>query len=122
MKDQKGVYLSSDVPNRIYKFSEEYNLRQCGKVWEILQSALLLVLLLHIWDRDPLKSDCLSFKMKNKDLNKDIPVENIVSLSILIWSVRCRLTIFWFCCLAAKVSTFLSRWDPEDFGSLLSLT
>ena len=31
IRDQKGVYLPSGVPN-IYNFPEEYNLRQCGKI------------------------------------------------------------------------------------------
>ena len=32
IRDQKGVYLPSCVPNDIYNFPEEYNLRQCGKI------------------------------------------------------------------------------------------
>ena len=32
IRDQKGVYLPSGVPNHIYNFPEEYNLRQCGKI------------------------------------------------------------------------------------------
>ena len=31
IRDQKGVYLPSGVPNHIYNFPKEYNLRQCGK-------------------------------------------------------------------------------------------
>ena len=42
IRDQKGVHLPSGVPNDIYNFPEEYNLRQCGKIREILQSVLLL--------------------------------------------------------------------------------
>ena len=55
-------------------------------------SVIIIVLLLHIWYRDPLESDCLSFIMKNKVLiNKCTPIENIASLSVLIWNVRCPL-------------------------------
>ena len=32
IRNQKGVYLPSGIPNQIYNFPEEYNLRQCGKI------------------------------------------------------------------------------------------
>ena len=32
IRDQKGVYLLLGIPNHIYNFPEEYNLRQCGKI------------------------------------------------------------------------------------------
>ena len=32
IRDQKGAYLPSGVPNHIYNFPEEYNLLQCCKV------------------------------------------------------------------------------------------
>ena len=31
IRDQKGVFLPSGIPNHIYNFPEEYNLRQSGK-------------------------------------------------------------------------------------------
>ena len=57
IRDQKGVHLPSDAPNHIYNFPEEYNLLQCGKIWEC---GIIIVLRLHIWYRVPLESDCLS--------------------------------------------------------------
>ena len=32
IRDQKVVYLPAGVPNHVYNFLEEYNLRQCGKI------------------------------------------------------------------------------------------
>ena len=32
IKDQKDVFVPSSVPNDIYNFPEEYNLRECGKI------------------------------------------------------------------------------------------
>ena len=48
IRDQKDVFLPSGIPNHIYNFPEEYNLRQPGKNWETLQSVFLLQLYFYI--------------------------------------------------------------------------